>query len=374
MKVAEQKTIKKVLLIIVMVLLLLAIVFSLYDAFTIWPLINDNVFIQIFDNIGSTLSFADSNTITFSVLALTSIVVILALPIGWIASFMKRKKRSPFFELGLYLAAGIIFFLFVSNLQNEYASRFEAGSVITLFILLFSVIPLVLFIPISYLSVAISVKEGKNELAESVVIEPKTAQSSGNSIQNNTTVVINNQGCSNGDYIDVGVQKDINIDDGAAKISECVTVHRRPGVTNIKDLPEDSFVLRLYESNQDIRDMYNLIKNELVSYGFKSSVSRYGDTFRIKREVSAKITISGRSLKLFLALNPKNYISTTFPVYYESSAAGYKEIPLVCKVDDLIYKDAILRAIYDLSKSKSLAKLQVPYVDFSEELFNGYTK
>lgn len=93
-----------------------------------------------------------------------------------------------------------------------------------------------------------------------------------------------------------------------------------------------NFLERIAEGDQLLKDNYNAIKGLLMSYGLKNRLSNTGDTFRLHKKTYAKITCSGESLKLYLALNPKDFQSTALPVQDVSSKDAYKDIPLAFKV------------------------------------------
>lgn len=81
-----------------------------------------------------------------------------------------------------------------------------------------------------------------------------------------------------------------------------------------------------------MKDNYNHIKALLMSYGLKNRVSNGGDAFRLHKVTYCKITVAGKSLKLYLALDPNDYKNSTLPIKDSSSKEMYKDIPLVFKV------------------------------------------
>lgn len=94
-----------------------------------------------------------------------------------------------------------------------------------------------------------------------------------------------------------------------------------------------NFLERIAEGDQILKDNYNAIKGLLMSYGLKNRLSNTGDTFRLHKKTYAKITCNGDSLKLYLALDPKELINTTaLPVQDVSNKEAYKDIPLAFKV------------------------------------------
>ena len=92
------------------------------------------------------------------------------------------------------------------------------------------------------------------------------------------------------------------------------------------------FEQRILEADKDLQNIYNELKNYILSYGVKSRISNSGDTFRLHRKTYVKITVAGKSLKLYLALNPEDYKDSTIPVSDAGHKDTYAEIPLVFKV------------------------------------------
>ena len=92
------------------------------------------------------------------------------------------------------------------------------------------------------------------------------------------------------------------------------------------------FQERITSADKEMKDNYNELKNELLSYGVKSRVSNSGDTFRLHRKTYVKLTIAGKSLKLYFALKPEDYKDSTIPVADASDKNAYVDIPLVFKV------------------------------------------
>lgn len=92
------------------------------------------------------------------------------------------------------------------------------------------------------------------------------------------------------------------------------------------------FATRIREADDEMKDNYNHIKSLLLSYGLKNRTSNGGDAFRLHKVTYCKITVAGKSLKLYLALDPNDYKNSTLPIKDASSKEIYKDIPLVFKV------------------------------------------
>ena len=92
------------------------------------------------------------------------------------------------------------------------------------------------------------------------------------------------------------------------------------------------FPTRLLASEEDVQENYNILKNEILAYGVKSRVSNTGDTFRLHKITYVKITVAGKGLKLYFALDPKDYAESKIPVADAGHKGIYQDIPLVFKV------------------------------------------
>jgi|GEM_PF-913975 hypothetical protein len=92
------------------------------------------------------------------------------------------------------------------------------------------------------------------------------------------------------------------------------------------------FPTRMLGADKALQNNYNELKSDIMAYGVKSRVSNSGDTFRLHKVTYVKLTIAGKGLKLYYALNPQDYANTTLPIQDAGHKSIYKEIPLVFKV------------------------------------------
>ena len=99
-----------------------------------------------------------------------------------------------------------------------------------------------------------------------------------------------------------------------------------------KSAPRVPFAQKMVKADKDLQDKYNELKNEILAYGAKSRVSISGDTFRLHRKAYVKITLVGKTLKVYFALNPRDYVDSPIPVTDASDKASYEEVPALLKV------------------------------------------
>ena len=118
-----------------------------------------------------------------------------------------------------------------------------------------------------------------------------------------------------------------------------------------------SFTAKLIQSPILVQDRYTIIKNTLLSYkGVKSRVSWSYDAFHKGRVSLALILIKGKTLNLYLSLNPKDYENTKYHFDDVSMVKKYQDTPLRLRLrNDLNVRYAI-ELIDILMKNNDLIK------------------
>ena len=109
----------------------------------------------------------------------------------------------------------------------------------------------------------------------------------------------------------------------------------------IIDVPTDKLVIRRTKfinkmkfTSDKTKEYYSQIKNLLLSYGTKNKVARRNEEFR-KSGLIAKISISGKSLRLHLPLDPNDEERFPTSKYHQFSLADkkqYSEVPFTLKI------------------------------------------
>lgn len=129
-----------------------------------------------------------------------------------------------------------------------------------------------------------------------------------------------------------------------------------------------SFIDRMIDADKDMQENYNILKNEILSYGVKSRVSNSGDTFRLHKKTYVKITIAGKSLKLYFALDPKDYEDSTMPVQDAGHKGIYAEIPLVFKVRSELSMRRCKDLIQTVMEKDHLEQGEIQDIDWIKDL------
>jgi len=134
-----------------------------------------------------------------------------------------------------------------------------------------------------------------------------------------------------------------------------------------KEIIRIPFQVRMAMAEKDLLTNYNTLKNYILSYGVKSRISNSGDTFRIHRETFVKVTIAGKGLKLYYALNPKDYDNSTIPVQNVSHKAIYAEIPCVLKVKSSLSVKRAMQLVDDVMHGKGLEQGDIPRINWAKD-------
>ncbi len=113
------------------------------------------------------------------------------------------------------------------------------------------------------------------------------------------------------------------------------------------------FMANMILADEDIKHHYHLLKNAIMSYsGVSSRVSWSFDSFNLDRQQKVKIRISRKTLIVYLALDPSQYIDTLYHVEDASAVKRYSKVPAMIKVKgirstnrtikliDILFKDA----------------------------------
>ena len=153
-------------------------------------------------------------------------------------------------------------------------------------------------------------------------------------------------------------------------------VKRAVGEINPNLPPHDKIIRipfqdRFKEADPEMLSNYNELKSEIMSYGVKSRISNKGDTFRLHKVTFVRITVAGKSLKLYFALDPKDYANTTLPVQDASGKGVYKDIPLVFKVKSDLSLRRAKQLIADVMEKNGLEQGKVEPRNWADELINS---
>ena len=135
-----------------------------------------------------------------------------------------------------------------------------------------------------------------------------------------------------------------------------------------KVYPGRDFEDRLYEADEELLQMYSDLKNEFLSYRkVHTRVSKTNDAFRFEGQLVGKMIVSGKGLKVFLALDP---LSVDSSIYHQRDASGKKkfvETPLQVKVKSpLSYRKAKQLIALAMEKVGTVKKTRYTPIDWTK--------
>ena len=116
-----------------------------------------------------------------------------------------------------------------------------------------------------------------------------------------------------------------------------------------------SFTSRVIQANDETQSRYERIKNHLLSFkGVKSRVSWGYDAFRKGREAIATIVIKGKTLNVYLALDPKEYEDSKYRFEDASEVKKYADVPMRLRVKNNLNEKYAMKLIDILMEKMGL--------------------
>jgi len=126
-----------------------------------------------------------------------------------------------------------------------------------------------------------------------------------------------------------------------------------------------SHTAKLIQSSDICKNYYSVLKNELLSYsGIKCRVSWKYETFYCGRQTYARLSMRGKKLCIFLALNPADYVDTKYIIDDKSEVLAYEKTPLLYRIKNdrrLKYAKELIATVMD-GRRKSEDFNEVNYV------------
>ncbi len=99
------------------------------------------------------------------------------------------------------------------------------------------------------------------------------------------------------------------------------------------DFAQKTFKAKLIQSDDAVKEYYSQVKNHLLSYKkIHDRMSKKRETYRFGRVCVARMAIRGKTLRLYLALNPADYVDTKYIVEDFSHVKSVADTPLAIKL------------------------------------------
>ena len=148
----------------------------------------------------------------------------------------------------------------------------------------------------------------------------------------------------------------------------------KPVVVPVPDDPalttrfKRSFKAKIIESDEEVKNYYFDLKNAFLSYSrIASQVSWSNDRFAFAGDTIAKIGVRGRTLCLYLALNPDEFPSSVYHQRFAGDTKMYEKTPMMVKVKSGVALKRAIRLIEMLMENLGAVKEDRDPVDYSQE-------
>lgn len=129
-----------------------------------------------------------------------------------------------------------------------------------------------------------------------------------------------------------------------------------------------SFTAKLSQSNDLVKERYSILKNELLSYKkAKARTSWYFETFRLGRLAYAKFAVRGKTLTLYLALNPEDLVGTKYRFKDVGGVKKYAQTPVCVKIKSNRGVRWAKELISILANENGFKRLDLEEVDYYPE-------
>ncbi|MGN0823194.1 MAG: hypothetical protein ACI4NG_05420 [Candidatus Gallimonas sp.] len=120
-----------------------------------------------------------------------------------------------------------------------------------------------------------------------------------------------------------------------------------------------SFIAKVIQSEDDVKHYYSEMKNALMSYDrMRSQVAWSNDRFTVGRETLAKIGIRGKTLCLYLALNPDAFPITVYHQKFAGDTKMYEKTPMMVKIKSHVGLKRAIRLIDTLMEREQGVKTE----------------
>ncbi len=144
-----------------------------------------------------------------------------------------------------------------------------------------------------------------------------------------------------------------------------------PGISNGVDFSNmmkynRSFIARIIQSSDDLKDYYGRVKNALLSYKKVNSNIAWGaERFNKGRETIARFKIRGKTLCLYLALDPNEYATSVYHQADVSDNKSMKGTPMMVKIKSPLGAKKAIRLIDEMLAKRDGVKRNTAERDYA---------
>lgn len=129
-----------------------------------------------------------------------------------------------------------------------------------------------------------------------------------------------------------------------------------------------SFKAKIIESDEEVKGYYFDLKNTFLSYSrIVSQMSWSNDRYTFAGDTVAKVGVRGKTLCVYLALNPDEFPSSVYHQKFAGDTKMYEKTPMMVKVKSGVALKRAIRLIEMLMENLGAVKEERDPVDYSAE-------
>ena len=133
--------------------------------------------------------------------------------------------------------------------------------------------------------------------------------------------------------------------------------------------PKYAYPTRIKLVSDKVKDFYTDIKNEFLSYGIKSRISKTKENFNFSRDNVARFVVRGKSIKLYIAIDPSSIDHAYFHHKDVSEKKTYFDIPTMMPIKSRLASVKARELVAMLAEQLGLhKKRRFQNKDFSADL------
>lgn len=157
------------------------------------------------------------------------------------------------------------------------------------------------------------------------------------------------------------------LEEGEVEESESGAVVHNTDGTYIYLMYNKSFTAKLIQAKDEVRDYYNVIKNHALSYKkVTARISWRHESINRGRDKIARLVLRGKSLYLYLPLNPDDYAETKYKVE-NAEAKRFEELPCLYRIKNPRRAKYACELIDVVMERYGLVQTENPEQDFVAE-------
>lgn len=138
--------------------------------------------------------------------------------------------------------------------------------------------------------------------------------------------------------------------------------------------PKFSFDMKLRIADDEVKQFYSEIKNALLAYGVHARLSANRENFNKGRNPIARMVINGKTLKVYLAVNPNEIDPKVYRHKDVSDKKGVAELPTMINVRSKIAVKKVKMLIDKIAEDLVIFPKKYEPVDFAKDLTtDGFT-